>query len=184
MNETKVFIDLSKLTKLRKKLGTELVAKVGVMGSESSKNHAESVTRYDTQTGKPYKTSGADTSLTNGELALIHEFGSVSAGIPIRSFLRMPIMEKSKEIVQYLGSKYIRDLISKGDIVQVFTLLGIKGEQIVQRAFASQGFGHWPSVKPATAKAKGNNSMLGTAEGILIATGQLRNSVTSKVDKR
>lgn len=176
MNDTKVFVDLSKLTKLRKKLGTDLVAKVGVMGADASAKHAESVTRYDTQTGKPYKIKGAETALTNSQLAVIHEFGSVSAGIPIRSFLRMPIMEKSKEIVQYLGSKFVRGLIASGDIVQVFQLLGIKGEQIVQRAFESQGFGHWPSIKPDTARAKGST-------GILIDTGQLRGAITSKVDR-
>ncbi|TDE17711.1 hypothetical protein [Dyadobacter psychrotolerans] len=174
--EKGVYIDLSKLANLRKKLGTELVAKVGIMGSDATALHKESVTKYNTETGKPYKTAGSSTYLTNAELGVIHEFGSASRNIPIRSFLRMPLMEKSKEIVKMLGNKDVMDLIKKGEVVQVFRLIGLKGEQIVDRAFQTQGFGHWPALKPQTVDAKGSSSPL-------IDTGQLRRSITSTVDK-
>ena len=174
MNKHEMHIDLSKLTRLRKKLGTNMIVKVGVLGADASAAHEEPVTKYDAKTGKPYRVAGFRSGLTNAALAIIHIFGSITRGIPPRDFLRAPLLDKSKEIVQFLGNKEIKKLIEAGEKVQVFKLLGLKAEQIVYRAFVTGGFGKWPALKPQTIKRKGSSKPL-------IDTGQLPRSVSSEV---
>lgn len=176
--ETKITIDLSKLEGLRRKIKTDLIARVGIMGQEAQKQHYDPINIYDTKTGERSRQAGKSAGgLTNAELGVIHEFGSATRNIPPRSFLRMPIETKGKEIVQLLAGKETRELIKKGELLSVFTLLGIKGEEIVQRAFETKGFGQWPPNKPATVDRKGSSAPL-------IDTGQLRRSITSDVVKK
>ena len=160
---TRINFDLSKLETLRKALGTAMGAKVGILGSGKA---------ADEHPG----------GLTNVELGMIHEgmmheYGSATNNIPPRSFLRMPIEMKKAEIIKWLTTnEQVRKLIAAGEIEKVYQLLGVKGEEIVQEAFESGGFGQWPDIKEATKKAKGSSA-------ILIQTGQLRRSITSEVVK-
>jgi hypothetical protein len=53
-------------------------------------------------------------------------------------------------------------------------LLGVMGEETVQEAFATGGFGQWPALRPRTIQRKGSSR-------ILIDSAQLRKAVTSRV---
>ena len=111
----------------------------------------------------------------NVTLGLIHEFGSPTQKIPARSFLRMPIITKAKQITKMMSKNkelYEKE-ISKGNILKIFQDLGIYCEQIIQNAFETKGFGTWRDKKIV----KDGKDMP------LIDTGQLRRSITSEVHK-
>lgn len=110
-------------------------------------------------------------------LALIHIFGSISRNIPSRDFLFMPLEKKKQDLIQVLAQPKVFDLIVEGDIKKVLQIVGVKGEQIVQEAFATRGFGLWPVLKAATIRRKGSDAPL-------INSGALRRSVTSDVVKK
>lgn len=142
-------IDLKGFEQLRKGLENGQYVKVGLFGDHKEK-------RDD------------DQHINNVELGIIHEFGSLSAHIPARSFLRMPIQEKRKEILAYGASREISDLLKAGDKKKALKLLGVFAENIIQRAFDTGGFGKWASLKHRYGK-------------ILVDTGQLRRAIWSKV---
>lgn len=174
--QTKINFNLDGLEKFRKTLGNDYVARVGILGANAGAPHMETVTAgYDTKTGKAIrKASSSESSLTNSEIGVIHEFGSESNGIPPRSFLRMPIEHFSKEILKSLSGTTAKALLERGDYKGIFALLGASAEGFVKLAFASSGFGQWPPNAPSTVAAKGSSRPL-------IDSGQLRDSITSDV---
>lgn len=156
--QTRVVADLSELEALVKELGGQYVARVGILGSNAGAAH----------TG---------TDLTNAEIGLIHEFGSLSRNIPPRSFLRMPVEVKQQEIVQGMASYRTKNALEKGEIKRVYRDLGLYAEGFVKQAFASGGYGNWAPNKPSTVAQKGSDKPL-------IDTAQLRRSITSDVIKK
>jgi hypothetical protein len=82
----------------------------------------------------------------------------------------MPLTLKMPEYYKTFGNQLMK-AIDEGNLKPVFTDLGIKGEQIVQLAFATKGFGQWYQ-NPKTGK------------GSLIDTAQLRRSITSDVQTK
>lgn len=121
-----------------------------------------------------YKAARKDDEISNPELAIIQEFGSVSQNIPPRSFVRMPIQEKQKEILAFAADKKQADLLMAGDKKKALKNLGVFAEGIIQRAFDTGGFGKWAPNKPSTIRQKGSSKPL-------IDTSELRRAVTSKV---
>lgn len=113
--------------------------------------------------------------ITNPELAVVQELGSIVNNIPARSFIRMPIQYKRKDILAFAGSKKMADLIVAGDIKKALGLLGVFAEGIIQKAFDTGGFGKWAANKPATIRAKGSDHPL-------IDEAELRKAVWSKVN--
>lgn len=146
--------DFRQLDLFVKGFGTKDVVKVGVLSNKD-----------------PRKSGPAG----NAELGAIHEFGSYSKHIPARSWLRMPIMQFADEIVA-MASKSADYYLSKGDINGILRNLGIACEHVIQRAFATSGFGQWAPNAPSTIRKKGSSKPL-------IDTRQLARSVTSKVGK-
>jgi phage gpG-like protein len=114
--------------------------------------------------------------LTNAEVGAIHEFGSWSGGIPPRPFLRLPLFQKSEEIVSDASDGALKKL-AEGDNVGILKRLGLACEKAIQEAFASAGFGSWAPNTPGTIRRKGSSSPL-------IDRGELRRAITSKVEKR
>ena len=157
-SQTRVVADLSELEALVKELGGQWVARVGILGSNAMEQHE-------------------DTDLTNSQLGVIHEFGSLSRNIPARSFLRMPVELKQKEIVQSMASYRTKSALENGNIKRVYKDLGLYAEGFVKQAFSSGGYGQWAPNKPATIAAKGSDKPL-------IDTSQLRRSITSDVVKK
>ena len=149
--------DFGKLNNLVKGIGQKAVVRIGIMGAKNSK----------------HKSEDGSGMLTNAEIGAIHEFGSLSGHIPSRSWLRMPIHKGAAFIVKK-AKQELKIMAEKGSILPILVNIGIRCGQLIQRAFASRGFGEWAPIKPATKKAKGSSA-------ILIDTGQLRRSVSSKV---
>lgn len=102
-----------------------------------------------------------------------HEFG---IGVPRRSFLRMPFIEKQNIIDKAIVTSWKKITEGKSTALKEFGILGIVGQNISKDAFATGGFGKWEKLKPGTEKAKGS-------EEILIDTGKLVQSVTNWVAK-
>lgn len=162
------------ITSLLKGLQGNAYAKVGVLSGKASRD---------------------DGAITNTEIAVKHEFGSMSEKIPARSFLRMPIEFKSEEIfkrlsdikkseIKRLSGKTIinkNSEIPKSLLVNLVTKLGLLAEEAIQGAFDTGGFGQWRQLSPITVflRKRGKNGKPSTS--ILVDTAQLRRSVTSVV---
>lgn len=155
--QTKVTVDLSGLQELIRELGSEYVTKVGILGSDAGKTYEDGE------------------GMTVSEVGLYNEFGTDR--IPARSFLRMPIEQRQRYILEKLSTPSIRAMIEKGDIKGVYARLGFEAQNVIQGAFSTSGFGQWPPNAPSTVAAKGSSKPL-------IDTAQLRKSITSKVVKR
>jgi len=153
MKKTEIKFNIGSLNNLRSELAAGYKAKVGVIGSQAVRA---------SDTGE----------FNNAEIGIVHEMGSEYLGIPARSFLRMPLEMKRKELVMF--SRKNGHLIEQGKIKEFFALIGIKAEQIIQNAFATRGYGQWAANAPATIAAKGSSAPL-------IDTGELRKSISSEV---
>jgi len=165
-----VRLDIRQLENVEKQLGKRYFTKVGIMGAKATNRLALGGIRK----GGGHKTSkSTPTDMTNAEIGAIHEFGSITRKIPQRSFLRMPIWMKLPENLKLLGPAMLSGLTT-GNIVKAYKKLGILGENIVQNAFESGGFGNWPKLSQRTIDRKRSSA-------ILIDTAQLRKSITSQV---
>lgn len=151
-NTSKITINLKPLKELQKELDKDYITKVGVLGSKNNRKGQN----------------------TNAMIGAVHEFGSFTKNIPRRSWLKMPLLEKSDKLLKRWVLN-VRRLLPKKDFKKMFKILGIEAESIIQQSFATAGFGKWKSISPKTAKKKGSNQ-------ILIDTAQLRKAVISKVE--
>lgn len=132
-------------------------AKVGILGDDNARNRGGS----------------------NASIGAKHEFGLMTkisgrdVKLPIRSFLRVPIIENFQKYLEQSGmnEKTIKEIQQAKSIVPFVKRLGILAERIVFDAFTSDGFGKW---KPSNMKFKKNHMTL-------IETSQLMNSVNSEV---
>ena len=140
--------DMSKLNDLVKGLQSGYAVDVGIFGARKTKINREGG------------------GITNPELGYIHEMG---LGVPMRSFLRMPIYAKSEQIIKQTVEAGAVVKLANGDVVGLLTDLGIACETAIGEAFDTGGFGDWKPNKKGTS--------------ILIDTGQLRRSIASAVVK-
>ncbi len=168
-------VNIGKLELIEKALGKKFRAQVGVLGS-SIHNRSVIKPRMATERnaegiGRPSKSLGADK--TNAEIGAEHEFGVVSRHLPARSFLWMPLSLHLNDAIQAKASVFNR-LMSLAEIPKMYATLGILGENVVQAAFQTGGFGQWQKLSQETIDRKGS-------EKILIDTAQLRKSITSRV---
>lgn len=109
--------------------------------------------------------------MTNADIGLVHEFGSITRGIPRRSWLRKPLEENIMKWVKSHAEEY-KQLMEKNDLKKWYAMLGIEAERIIQEAFAT-GY-DWKPLSPKTIEKKGSDK-------ILIDTSELRRSVSSQV---
>ncbi len=166
--KSEIRFDLSKLNAFAKSLDDKHQVQVGIFGNKNN--------RKDETTGK-----------TNAEIGAIHEFGSFSLNIPMRSFLRMPVNLRADQILKdtAIGADA---LLAAGKIVMVLKRLGIACENAIQLAFATRGFGQWAPDRVATVErktsrltARARRKIGGWSNSPLIDTGQLRRSIDSRV---
>lgn len=138
------------LSNLLKALKGELpMVKVGILGS-----------------------SARSDSSSNAFIGRNHEFG---IGVPMRSFLRMPINEhfqKALDSTDAFDEATAKLVIQIGDIRPWLTKVGIVAEEVIQEAFKTGGFGKW----------KASNMKYKTNQQTLVETGQLSKSITSEVE--
>jgi hypothetical protein len=133
-------------------------ARVGILGSKTRK-------------------IGGGEELSNAEIGAAHEYGSPARGLPVRSFLRMPLgmyLGTYLEQSHAFDREAIKKVIDEGSIRQYVARIGIVAEEVVQDAFDTGGFGHW---KPSKMEFK-------SVKQTLVETQQLRNSITSEVIER
>lgn len=125
-------------------------ARVGVLGDKNARNDSES----------------------NASIGAKHEFGE--EGLPVRSFLRMPIslhLQKYMEKSGAFSEDALKNIVKEGSFEKFVKKMGAVGESIVQDAFSTGGFGKW---KPSRMENK-------QTKQTLVETQQLRNSITSDV---
>lgn len=118
---------------------------------------------------------------SNAEIGFVNEFGKMTGGvrIPPRSFLRMPLNlffnDKMKE-KKSLSAEEFQKAIESGNGEKFMAKVGMVAEEVIQEAFATNGYGKWEPNAKMTVELKGSDSPL-------IDTGQLRRAITSKVIK-
>lgn len=109
---------------------------------------------------------------SNAFIGAMHEFGTTV--LPVRSFLRVPITEHLEKEMKAAGA-FTKEtavaVIKAGTMVPWLKKIGVLAEGIVQKAFASSGFGAWPPSDMTRKKV----------HMTLIESQQLRNSITSDV---
>jgi hypothetical protein len=97
-----------------------------------------------------------------------HEYG---AGVPRRSFLRVPFTTKKDELTKAIAKQFA-DVFERGKSAeQALGLIGTVAVNISKGAFTTRGYGEWPDITQATKDAKGSSQ-------VLIDTGILRGSIT------
>jgi len=113
-----------------------------------------------------------DSGQSNAEVGARHEFGA--EGMPIRSFLRMPLTEKLQQSLDQskaFDDETLKEVAASGKLNPWMEKIGLIAEQIIAQAFRTGGFGKW---KPSDMKRK-------KVHQTLVETQQLRNSIVSKV---
>lgn len=171
MGTSSVRMDLTKMEKLVEQLKTKAVIQVGVFADKTAR-----------KSGK----------MTNAALAQIHELGSPEHNLPPRSMLRTPIHDHAQQIMKpFIG--HAEAFLAKGTLLNLYKTIGIACENVVSGAFTSGGYGKWPSLTYRTlmGKLKGSaatrlnkywNIRAGNVgEGILIRSGELKRSFSSRV---
>ncbi len=112
--------------------------------------------------------------ITNAHLGAIQEFGvdipALGVSIPERSFLRVPFDQNSEAAVRIVGKR-----LNAGD--SGAQALGLAAEFLRGRMVRAIDAGIPPPNAPRTVAAKGSSKPL-------IASSQLKQSITPKVSKR
>jgi phage gpG-like protein len=139
--------------RIKRDLGSAVAraVRVGVQGPEGAAVHDDS------------------DGLTNAQLAAIHEFGT--ATVPERSFIRATIEAHGREYERILGAEAAKIIAGRSTVERSLTLLGMRVEGDMKATIEA---GIPPPLAPVTVAAKGSSQPL-------IDSGQLRNSITSKV---
>lgn len=109
---------------------------------------------------------------SNAEILRKHEFG---IGVPVRSVLRVPIIDNLQSYLnnsKAFDPEVLKKVVADKSISGWIAKIGIVAENIVQDAFDTGGFGKWPK------HGEGYENNTGM---VLVDTQQLRNSIASEV---
>lgn len=165
---SRITFNMEGLETIQRELKKNLAVRVGILGNKTNRSQTSRPI-----SGSPAKRTGKTSDMSNADIGLVHEKGSKSGNIPRRSFLEMPLALKFNDAFK-AQSQFFFQALSKGTIKQFLKKVGILGENVVQSAFESDGFGRWPKLKQSTIRRKGSSA-------ILIDSAQLRGSITSDV---
>lgn len=145
-------VDLKGLDQLIKSLKGKLpVVRIGILGNGQSRQGTTS----------------------NAAIGAAHEFGT--SKLPIRSWLRVPLMDNLNKYLEKSGlfkDDLLKQFIKAGSIIPIMQKIAVVAENVVADGFGSNGFGKWAPWKGNYQSNSGN---------ILDDTGQLKRSVTSDV---
>lgn len=145
-----VKLDTKKLDKMLKAFSKEMpTSRVGILGLSGRK----------------------DGGKTNADIGAKHEYGN--EGMPVRSFLRVPIVEHLEKKMEEAGAfdeASLKLVVQQGSILLWMKKIATIAEGIVVESFHTGGFGKWP---PSNMKYK-------KVHLTLVETQQLRNSITSE----
>lgn len=112
-----------------------------------------------------------DSDLTVAQVGFFHEFGT--SIVPERSFIRSTINGQSKEIKKVARSQYKKVLNGSISAKDGLGVLGAFTSGLIQEKFTNN---NWAPNSEFTQEAKGSSTPL-------IDTGQLRQSISYKVNK-
>lgn len=112
------------------------------------------------QDGKGKITRVAAGHMTNAEIGAIHEFGSPGGRIPERSFLRMPILSRLDDELRKNTLAAWRSTFEQRGLLGILRAVGQAATNVVLDAFATNGFGRWAKLKPATIRRKRSTDIL------------------------
>lgn len=129
-------------------------AKIGILGKTATRSNGNS---------------------TNAEIGAAHEYGAPEKGLPIRSFLRMPLITQLPNTLNntdLLGEEKLKEVIKEGTMSPWMETIATLAEGVSKESFSNGGFGYWPEWAPGYSNQTGD---------ILVDTGQLRDAVTHEV---
>jgi hypothetical protein len=153
--------DKKGLDNLKKHLNGESYVKVGVLNDSKRDNGFGAV-----------------------ELAMVHEFGSSSRGIPERSFMRKTAINNEENFKKIMEEKKksIEKQLLNGKIDKILGKIGALWVGWIIDTFNAQGPG-WPKLSPATIAARKRRKKKGGPVGTnaLIDTGAMMRSITYEV---
>ena len=165
-----VKLNVNKLKGLKKELahvqGSEV--RVGVFADKADRGETGTFTESGYKEGKD--------ALNNAEIGAVHELGSKAAGIPMRSFLRVPCLEDLPKQLKERGGKQLIGVMLKEGTEAALENLGVMAEQTVDEAFESRGKGRWAPLKPATIRNRKHGG-----DAPLFDSGKLAASISSVV---
>ena len=147
-------IDMTEFQKYVKNVD-EAYAQVGVLGKGGDKD-AETISDY----------------------AIAHEFGSISRHIPRRSFIKDPLEKHLGDEIKTIKETLIKNL-EANEIRKAVEILGMKGVEIIKKAFETSNDGEWKPLSQTTIDMMTEERRKGWK--ILVDTGALQSSITSKV---
>jgi phage gpG-like protein len=119
---------------------------------------------------KDKRTIGAANS--NAAIGAKHEYGG--DGMPIRSFLRMPLKTRLSEYLEKAGAfdkVAFAQVVKEASLITWMKKIGVVAETVISDAFATGGFGKW----------KRSNMKFKKVKQTLVETQQLRGSISSRV---
>lgn len=155
-NEIK--IDTKVLDGLIIEIGKEYYIKVGVLSGKDPR----------------------DDNNSNATIGLKHEFGVISEGLIARSFLKVPLNEEMPKRKNKIG-KIVGEAITTQDFKRGAVRIGSMALDVVNGAFRTGGYGKWDPLSSRRIEQKKEE---GLSENILMATTQLRRSITFEVFKK
>jgi len=141
--------------------------KVGVLGDYADRTPGQTGT-------KRTNAAGGKEAINNPSLGAIHEFGSLTRGIPPRSFLRMPLISRLSDEINKESQETWEQYFVNFGFIDLLRAIGEASLAVIKDAFKTGGFGRWAKLRPYTIRRKGNDR-------ILIDSGQLERSVTYAV---
>ena len=115
---------------------------------------------------------------TISDYAIAHEFGSISRHIPRRSFIKDPLEKHLGDEIKTIKETLIKNL-EANEIRKAVAILGLKGVEIIKKAFETSNDGEWKPLSQTTIDAMTEERRKGWK--ILVDTGALQSSITSKV---
>lgn len=134
-------------------------------------NNLDDAKRLSVAVGLPIEKAGGHLYKTGESLIEVgasHEYG---AGVPLRSFLRMPFDVKKDVISKEIDIQFKKVLLENRSAKRALGFIGVAARNIVIDAFRTGGFGQWPDITVMTKKLKKSSK-------ILIDTGILRGAIT------
>ena len=149
------------LVEMKKAVESDAEVRVGILAGNAS-----------------HQTESGD-SLSMGTLAAVHEYGSMTRGIPERSFLRSTYQNRMSDFIEFIGenrAKIGREMAKMGESF-VLNKIGAWWVNAVNETFEAQG-PDWAELSPEYRERKEQQY---PGAKILMSTGALRRAVTHEV---
>lgn len=165
--------DLKNLDKYTTKMKDDIAkhyAKVGVLSSKAQRT--------------------GEGEFNNASLALVHELGSIDAGIPARPFFSLTQQKRGKQMAEFINAnaESVFKQVMAGDTKIVLSKLGAKWVELIMECFETEGFGTWPPLSESTIEDRRRRTPKSKRKGgsfspkMLQDTGELKKSITYEVE--